>query len=199
MHKSKAEVTELLDLSCIIKHKHKKKQTQWCLLLWMTAIINRWAAHTGQWNTTCCAKGGHGIKMPDWTMGGSKKKKNQCRHMKTNQATRAVSKVECETGRSGLGSYLLLFVGLGPPTKWTSPTSIDRDQVLPNALFTVQFNHILEGRSPLAPQQSQQRYFRDRFAIIWTMTTIFCHFASVHHKNWFEVKTMMWLKCRPWL
>lgn len=151
-----------------------KKKTQWCLLLWMTAIINRWAAHTGHLNTTCCAKGGHGIKMPDWTMGGSKE--IQCRHMKTHQATRAVSKVECETGRSGLGSYLLLFVGLGPPTKWTSPTSIDRDQVLPNALFTVQFNHILEGRTPLAPQQSQQRYFRDRFAIIWTMSKflLFC-------------------------
>lgn len=64
--------------------------------------------------------------------------------MMTSQATCVMSEVECEARHSGLGSYLLLFVGLGPPaSKRTSPASKDCCQVLPSTLFTVQFNQNL--------------------------------------------------------
>lgn len=68
--------------------------------------------------------------------------------MKTSQARRAMSEVECGTGWGiqGLGSYLLLLVGSGPPApKRTAPGSIDCSQVLTSALFTIQFNHTLDS------------------------------------------------------
>lgn len=62
----------------------------------------------------------------------------------TSQATCVMSEVECEARHPGLGSYLLLFVGLGPPaSKRTSAASKDGCQVLPSTLFTVQFNQNL--------------------------------------------------------
>lgn len=64
--------------------------------------------------------------------------------MMTSQATCGMSEVECEARHSGLGSYLLLFVGLGPPaSKRTRPASKDCCQVLPSTLFTVQFDQNL--------------------------------------------------------
>lgn len=65
--------------------------------------------------------------------------------MMTSQATCVMSEVECETRHSSLGSYLLLFVGLGPPASMrTSPASKDCCQVLSSTLFTVQFNQNLK-------------------------------------------------------
>lgn len=128
------------------------KQKQWYLLLWTTtAIIGR----RNKEQLTLDSGTPHAVQGVD--MGSScwvelwVCQREFCANTwrMTSQARRAMSEVECTAGYSGPGSYLLLFVGFGSPApNRTSPASIDCRQVLPSTLFTVQFNHILEGRSP---------------------------------------------------
>lgn len=54
-----------------------------------------------------------------------------------------------KAGQPALGSYLLFFVDFGSPaSNRTCPAPIYGCQVLSGTLFTVQFNHTLEGCSP---------------------------------------------------
>lgn len=109
---------------------------------WAGRQINSGTAHTGQRNIKYCERGGGGAA--GWITGVTQAQLKG-RWTKPNVMGELVG----EAGLSGFGSYLLLFVGFGSPAPYqTNPGSIDCCEVLPSSLFTVQFNHTLEGHSP---------------------------------------------------
>lgn len=127
-----------------------KLKTQ--MLIWMCT-----AAITGtnkQWSTTHDARSRKWV----WAAGLSCGRAEAALCRRVRRAKPDVLWVRWSVRLGVQASYLLLSVGFRPPApNSTCPASIDCSQVLPSTLFTIQFNHTLEGGPTIeVPQRARQ-------------------------------------------